>query len=294
MNCKGTVYIFDLDDTLYWTSDWYETARLNKDGYITNSGESSTLSHALQLFDKLALREDIPVRFRSLRLKTEKKHQLDGRDIYFEVNDKSGAPVLLNDLRPYVTSEQFTASGIRNNKNFSPFAIITNDNKYYLNPSTVGRHGPNPEMIKFYEANYENAIILTARRSAPGMKKRIAEILSDHPPMDILTQPLDSRNSGRYKGDYILSVAKLPEVTKVVFYDDNSKYIKRVNEVLASYDEERGTNITEKVVINLVSTQEKPLNKLKLAHAYSLILGKNLLLRKNGFADKYINELYDE
>jgi hypothetical protein len=294
MNFKGTVYIFDLDDTLYWTSDWYETARLNRDGYIYQPGESGNLKNALELFTQLNAREDIPERLMTLQLKTQKKHQLDGRDIYFEVTDKAGAPVPLEELQAHITPEQLSAAGIRVNRNFSPFAIITNDDQYYLNPNTIGRHGPNSEMLELYEANHQNAIILTARKSGPGMQERIAEILSDHPPMEIVTQPLDSPNSGRYKGNYILSVAMQPEVTQVYFYDDNSKYIKRVDEVLSAYDEEHGTNLRAKVDINVVSTEGKPMNKLKLAHAYSSILGRDHYLRKNGFADKYINELYDE
>ena len=86
----------------------------------------------------------------------------------------------------------------------------------------------------------------------------------------------------------------LPEVTGVYFYDDNSKYIKRVEEVLDAYDKEYGTNIRAKVEINTVSTADKPMNKLKLAHAYSRILGCDPYLRKSGFADKYLNELYNE
>lgn len=294
MKYSGIVYIFDFDDTLYWTSDWYEEARLNRDGFIYSPGKSTRLKNALELFQQLSLDESIPENLRGLKLKTEKKFQLDGRDIYFAVVDSNNAPVKIEDLQPYLSPEQFSATGIRVNKNFSPFAVITNDDAYYLNPETVGERGENPEILDLYKQHHANSVILTARKNVPGMVEQIAEILKEHPPLHIYTQPIDSPNSGKYKGNVILEIASQPEVTEVHFYDDNLKYIKRVQEALDTYDEQHGTNLNAKVHINAVSDAGKPINKLKMAYAYSNILSRDYYLRRIGYVDRYIKELYDE
>lgn len=294
MNYSDAVYVFDLDDILYWTSDWYEDVRINIHGYVYHPGRSISLLNAMRLFKKISIQPNIDDRYRSVRLKTQKKFQDDGRDVYFEVVDSSGYPLLVSELEVFLSKQQMIDSCIKENKRFSPFATIADDDKFYLNPSTVAERGSNDLLLEVYNRNYDSAIILTARRNVHGMEKRISELLSDKPPLSIYTQPEDSSDSGTYKGEIIISIASQPSVSRIYFYDDNPSYIQRVENMIRSFDQENQSAIFDKITIINVCSGKKPLNKLKLAYAYGKMFSRDPLLSNVNISNKYLRRLYGE
>ena len=294
MNYSGVVYIFDLDDTLFWTSDWYEEARINIRGHIYHPGESLNLLNALKIFKKISINPEVPFEFKSLKLKMQRKFQTDGRDVYFEVVNSNDIPVSISDLETFLSKEQLNYAGIRTIKSISPFAIIAHDDRFYLNPNTIAARGTNEDIFNIYKGNHNNAVILTARKDVFGMKERISSLLSEYPPLNIYTQPTESVNSGIYKGKIITSIASQPDVSKIHFYDDSPKYIEKVQEEILNFDINSKTNISEKINIINVSADEKPLNRLKLAYAYANIFNRNSLLYGTNISNKYLRRLYGE
>ena len=62
-----TIYIFDFDDTLFWASDWYAEAKIDKDGYIYDPGGSGVLYRALKFAETIGNMHGIPDHFKNIR-----------------------------------------------------------------------------------------------------------------------------------------------------------------------------------------------------------------------------------
>jgi len=87
MQYHGTVYIFDLDDTLVWSSDWHNNTKVNEEGHVTDPGDSLALRDALRLLEPIGA-----------NLRMEESEQLDNQNIYFLVVDASNSPMTMDDL----------------------------------------------------------------------------------------------------------------------------------------------------------------------------------------------------
>ena len=133
--------------------------------------------------------------------------------------------------------------------------VVAGDHRFYQSPKTLGIL-PNQEILDIYNENSENAVILTARESMPGMREGILSRIEEvgaSPPVHVFTKPKGDP-SGKYKGDIIGRIASQGSVEKISFYDDNLKYIDSVKKVL----EEDFLSVRDKVTIYKVSTKDKP------------------------------------
>jgi hypothetical protein len=263
---SGTLYVFDFDDTLMWAPDWYEDATLDKDGFVVDPGTSGALKAALSLFGSID-KGSLADKNKNLRLKFSKKPQLDGRDIYFQVIDGEGNMVPREDLDDLFGKDRVQAAGIRGPSRYSEFAAVTDDNKFWRGLHTLGSLGINEEIMDIYREKADNAVILTARANHPGMVEKIEELMEEHAqkPLHTYVQPIRSTSSAGFKGRIIRDIAKQDSVDKVIFYDDNARYMKGVIETLEQYDRDHNTNLMDKVKLILVDKTKKPSLQMKVA-----------------------------
>lgn len=242
MDFSGTVYVFDLDDTLIWTMHWYDEVDIDEGGYISDAGNSSKIRKALSLLGS-----------HGYKLQMEVYNGLSDYNTFFLVVNKDGAPTQIEELKKIFLDKQLSNCGIKGYTKFTEYAAIINDNDYYHNINNLGRHGFNESMLKLYNS-VKNPVILTARANIPGMNEKIRDVITERgqEPYAIYTQPVDSKNSGRWKGEVICSIAKQDDVDFVYFYDDNLSYITNAQKVI---DE---NNLTNKVSIIYTPPNNKP------------------------------------
>ena len=255
MNYEGTVYVFDLDDTLVWSPHWYDEAVLDEGGYVMAPGRSSALQASLELIE-MAKTRNIPENLKGMKLQAEESAQPDGRDVYFLLVDSNATPLSKNDLEGYFSDEELEGAHIESSSRFTPNLAIVDDYEYYLNLDTVGEIGFNKEMVKLYEQNEDNAVVLTARENVPGMNEKIHEVLTKKlkAPKAIFTRPSDAKNPGKYKGEIIAGIAAQPSVDFVHFYDDNLYYLNGAAHVI------RKAGLQDKVQLHHVNVSSKPLS----------------------------------
>lgn len=89
------------------------------------------------------------------------------------------------------------------------------------------------EISELYKS-VENKCILTARPE--GSRKKIEDTLKklglEYPKYGIYMRPDKLNNAGAWKGNKIIEIAKKYNFTKVNFYDDDPRYLKRAKKVI--------------------------------------------------------------
>lgn len=272
MDYSGEVHVFDFDDTLMWTQDWHAKAELDSSGYVIDPGNSNALKSALNL-----------LKSQNFKLKKDISPQLDGRDTYFLVTDSLGNPVKKDELLNYFSEQKLEKAKISGSSKYSEYAAVTNDDGFYERLDTVGGLGANKEMLDLYQKHLSDAVILTARKDCPGMRETIDHILTEAAgsPQHIYVQPIDSKGSGLFKGEVLIEIASQPAVDRVYFYDDNMRYIQTINSVIKKHDLKHETNLSEKIDIYHVDTEDKPNFKI----AKSLIEVASQLDKKSLFKE---------
>jgi len=94
-----------------------------------------------------------------------------------------------------------------------------------------------PETLKELSELYksvENKCIVTAREES--LRDKITRTLInlglELPKYGLHMAPVGTKNAGHWKGERIVEIIKETEFQKAIFYDDNSKYIKRATKVV--------------------------------------------------------------
>jgi len=279
-NLSGDVYIFDMDDTLFWSPEWHTLVDVNEQDEVTgvnmdfpnifyrgiefvnnvNNSPFSFLRRDKNGITRSDLEESFGDEVGKLSLGKEvvdipflgKENQT-----IFVLMNQDRQPISIESFKKYFSSKYTKIFDLRG-KYVKDKVVIGGDYKFYQAPETLG-HMPNEEVFNIYKEKSSNAIILTARETAPGMEDGIRErILSagGNLPVAIFTKP-SGASSGKYKGHVIGKIASQESVGSVTFYDDNLKYITDVNKVLInSY----GSDALGKVNIIMVSVKNKPAN----------------------------------
>lgn len=274
---SGHVYIFDMDDTLFWSPEWHNLAQIGDENkvYSVNDLAPNILSKALELVNSINadpgayIRRNISEEERAL-LKEEFDREIGEISLEKDVIDipwlgkvdqtvfvmkdiyrKAVTPKLFKKFFSGKTAKLFDLRG----KYIENAVVIAGDHKFYQTPQTLG-HIPNEDILNIYNRNSDNAVILTARESFPGMKEGIINrILSvgATQPIHVFTKP-QGESSGLFKGHVIGGIAEQSSVSQITFFDDNLKYISSVNKVL----EESYSRFKDKVSIKKVDVSSKP------------------------------------
>lgn len=89
------------------------------------------------------------------------------------------------------------------------------------------------ELSELYKS-VENKCIVTAREES--LRDKITRTLLDLglelPKYGLHMAPVGTKNAGHWKGEKIVEIINETEFQKAIFYDDNSKYIKRATKVV--------------------------------------------------------------
>lgn len=300
----GTVYLFDMDDTLFWTPEWHSIVSTSDAGEAVsvNMDYPNVFHKALKLVSeinddyKLLLRKDkkgriaddlvesFPSEIGKLRLVKEVvdiAHLGKKDQIIFVLSDEKG-PVAIPVLKKYFSNRTLSSIDMRG-RYAEGKALIAGDNQFYEAPETLGTVA-NDEILSIYKS-VPNPMVLTARKSAPRMQEGIRARLAKagaQDPAAVFTNP-GHMSSGNYKGHVIGQIAQQPAVLSVVFYDDNLKYINAVKKVL---EEEYTPEDAAKVTVHLVGTELKPDGGGLVAMASYEAYLKNLIAVANSLDKK--------
>ncbi len=90
------------------------------------------------------------------------------------------------------------------------------------------------DLIDFYN-QVENKCIVTARPESirEGIEKVMKKLGIDYPKYGLYMYPhIKHREVGKWKGQQIIDISKKYNFNKVIFYDDNIKYIKGVKNII--------------------------------------------------------------
>jgi len=278
---SGHVYIFDMDDTLFWSPEWHNLASFDDNNTVSHVEDNAPnlLTRAIDFIEGANLnpenfirknvsdeeRERLAQEFREEVGSISLKRQIIDipwlgkyNQTILVAKDERGENILPNTLKKFFSSKSTKLFDLRG-KYLDNAVVIAGDPRFYQAPKTLGII-PNPYILDIYNENSENAIILTAREAVQGMEQGILDrILSvgAPAPVHIFTKPL-GESSGIYKGEVIGRIASQDAVTGVTFYDDNLKYITSVDKVLS----EKYTLFKDKVEIQKVDTSNKPMGGL--------------------------------
>lgn len=89
------------------------------------------------------------------------------------------------------------------------------------------------ELSKFYNS-VDNKCILTARPDK--VEDKVVKVLKslglEYPKYGIYMRPENRKNAGEWKGEKIVEISKKYNFKKIIFYDDNARYIKRAKRVV--------------------------------------------------------------
>ena len=192
---KRTLYVFDFDDTLVVTPR-YEDIALN---YIK---ENLTVEDLVN---------------RAINSVGVQKSQLRVQDGRIFVQD--------SEMKLKEDPKYWVRKGER-------LYLIPPDEFSYLDESLP--KSIKPEIVELYKS-VEDKCIVTARPE--GMRKKIEMVLQefglDNPKWGLHMCPNVRMNAGKWKGDKIMELATSGNFTKVLFYDDNSKYIRNAKKVIS-------------------------------------------------------------
>ena len=278
---SGHVYMFDMDDTLFWSPEWHNLASFDDDNIVSHVEDSAPnlLTRVVEFIENANLNPEDFIRKNvsdeeRKRLAQEFREEVGSISLERQIIDipwlgkynqtilvaknERNENILPDTLKKFFSSKYTKLFDVRG-KYMNDAVVISGDPRFYQAPKTLGVV-PNPYILDIYNENSENAIILTARESVPGMEKGILDrILSvgASAPAHIFTKPL-GESSGAYKGEVIGRIASQDAVTRVTFYDDNLKYITSVDKVLS----EKYTLFKDKVEIHKVDTSSKPTSGL--------------------------------
>ena len=189
---QQTLYVFDFDDTLMVTPRYEDIA-------------------VKFLNEKLTVKELLDRAIN--RLGVEKsKLKVQDRRIFIEDPDKN-----------YKEQKDWVRKGSR-------LYLIQPDEFCYLDESL-------PKQLKSLADLYrkvENKCIVTARPES--MRKKLEVILNqfglNNPKWGLHMCPDGRVNAGNWKGEKIVELAKSTGFQNVIFYDDNSKYIRGAKKVV--------------------------------------------------------------
>lgn len=260
---SGKVFIFDYDDTLMWSADWYSKATLDQQGYVKTPGESPSLKKALALIEEAKGMSNLPARFKNMKLKSGYSKQLNRRDIFFMVVDANDMPFLIDELEKYIPAEKLAKAKFEGRTSYTLYTAVIEDVAYYRDLNTLDTLGPNKYIMDIYKSQAGNAIILTARTDVPGMTEEISKVLEKHSgykPKYVYAQPLGSGNSGLFKANVLMEIAKDKEVESIIFYEDNPEYIKTILNFLflEKFKSKDKEEIVNKINVIPVSVDKKP------------------------------------
>lgn len=90
-------------------------------------------------------------------------------------------------------------------------------------------------LINLYRS-VDNKCIVTARPEA--IREKIMDVFMklgiDYPEYGLYMRPTGRKNAGMWKGEKIVDIVKENGFNKVIFYDDNSKYLTKAGRVVKS------------------------------------------------------------
>lgn len=191
------LYVFDFDDTLVETPEFEELA-------FPYLKENATVS---ELINKCI--DEIKIDKKYLKL-------LDGR-IYFEDPN--------NDFEIPKNSKYWLRKGLR--------IYLISPNEFSLSDDSLPKESRS--LKKLYDS-VENKCIVTARPEVMRTKilKNLKDLGFDEPKFGLHMYPnLNHRNAGEWKGYKIIELIEKTGFKKAIFYDDNSKYIKKAKKVIS-------------------------------------------------------------
>lgn len=187
-----TLYVFDFDDTLMVTPRYEDIA-------IKYLNENLSVKELLD---------------RALKSINVEKSQLKVQDkrIYIEDPNKN-----------YTENKNWVRKGNR-------LYLIQPDEFCYLDESLPKKI---KELFNLYNS-VEDKCIVTARPES--LRKKIESVLSQFdfqkPKWGLHMCPDGRINAGQWKGNKIVEIAKTTGFQNVIFYDDNSKYIRGAKKVV--------------------------------------------------------------
>jgi hypothetical protein len=190
---QQTLYVFDFDDTLMVTPRYEDIA-------IKFLNEKLTVK---ELLDRAVSRLGVD----------KSKLKVQDKRIFIEDPEKN-----------YKEQKDWVRKGNR-------LYLVQPDEFCYLDESL-------PKELKSLANLYksvENKCIVTARPES--MRKKLEIILKqfgiDNPKWGLHMCPDGKVNAGNWKGEKIVELAKSTGFQNVIFYDDNSKYIKGAKKVVS-------------------------------------------------------------
>jgi hypothetical protein len=188
-----TLYVFDFDDTIV-VSPRYEDIALE------------------YLSENLKVKDLIDRAIKSIGIEKSQLKFQDGRIFVEDPNNN------------YNQTKDWTRKGTR-------LYLIQPDEFCYLDESLPKKL---KEVSDIYNQSKDKCIV-TARPE--GARDKIVSVLNKlnlkFPKYGLHMRPDFLKNAGSWKGEKIVELAKKYNFNKVVFYDDNSKYIRKAKKVVS-------------------------------------------------------------
>lgn len=188
-----TLYVFDFDDTLMVTPR-YEDIAIK---YLT---ENLTVK---ELLDRAIKRIGV----------TKDQLKVQDRRIFIEDPDKR-----------FKEEKDWARKGNR-------LYLVQPDEFCYLDESLPTQV---KDLVELYKSVQDKCIV-TARPQS--MRNKIESVLKqfglDNPKWGVHMCPNSRMNAGKWKGEKIVELVKLTGFNNVIFYDDNSKYIRGAKQVVS-------------------------------------------------------------
>ena len=188
-----TLYVFDFDDTLMVTPRYEDIAVK----YLT---ENLTVK---ELLDRAIKRIGV----------TKDQLKVQDRRIFIEDPDKR-----------FKEEKDWVRKGNR-------LYLVQPDEFCYLDESLPTQV---KELVELYKSVQDKCIV-TARPQS--MRNKIESVLKqfglDNPKWGVHMCPNSRMNAGKWKGEKIVELVKLTGFNNVIFYDDNSKYIRGAKQVVS-------------------------------------------------------------
>ena len=188
-----TLYVFDFDDTLMVTPRYEDIAVK----YLT---ENLTVK---ELLDRAIKRIGV----------TKDQLKVQDRRIFIEDPDKR-----------FKEEKDWVRKGNR-------LYLVQPDEFCYLDESLPTQV---KDLVELYKSVQDKCIV-TARPQS--MRNKIESVLKqfglDNPKWGVHMCPNSRMNAGKWKGEKIVELVKLTGFNNVIFYDDNSKYIRGAKQVVS-------------------------------------------------------------
>lgn len=188
-----TLYVFDFDDTLMVTPRYEDIAVK----YLT---ENLTVK---ELLDRAIKRIGV----------TKDQLKVQDRRIFIEDPDKR-----------FKEEKDWVRKGNR-------LYLVQPDEFCYLDESLPTQV---KDLVELYKSVQDKCIV-TARPQS--MRNKIESVLKqfglENPKWGVHMCPNSRMNAGKWKGEKIVELVKLTGFNNVIFYDDNSKYIRGAKQVVS-------------------------------------------------------------